>query len=74
MLFIVQFTYFNVLMTEQRGAVTVRLEGLDTSRTHVTRFTEIGAGGSQQSTVVCRTTPVWQSSMMTSSRTFPKVN
>ena len=73
MLFLVQFTYFNVLMTEQRRDVTVRLEGLDTNLTRVTRFTESQLGGSQQSTDVCRTTAVWQSSIITSNHTLPEL-
>jgi len=38
---------------------------------HVTRFTESGSIGSQQSTDVSLTTAVWLSSMITSSHTSP---
>jgi len=40
---------------------------------HVTRFTKSEFVGSQQSTDVCLTTPVWQSLMMTFAITFPVI-
>jgi len=57
------------LMSEQRQDVTVELKDLYTSWTRVTRFTASGSNGSQQSTDVSLTTPVWQSSMITSDHT-----
>ena len=63
----IMYSVYAYLMRKQRRAVTM---DLCTTR-RVTRFTETGSTGSQQSTDVCLTTAVWLSSMMIFSNTSP---